>query len=325
MFRFMSLVLTIFSLQAAQADPSFFPWSTNTMPTAQYSNNFGARGYSYFVPQNLPKGSPLVVILHGCFLTGEQMASGTGMNAYAEKMGFAVLYPEQGYGDNTWKCWNWFKPENLRRDDGELSIIVGMVKDMTKKFALDKNRVFVAGISAGGAMTANLLACYSDVFAGGMVHSGLEFGAAKTEQEAHQVMKPGPSQDLQESAQTAYACSPKRTRLVPMMVIHGESDPFVGTVNSDRTAEQFQRLNLLIAKGASLPTKMSNRKSRIEPTQQYNFAANVTDTYVGDTLAVKKVMVVGMGHGWSGGNPTAPYMEPRGVNASEIMLNFWLK
>jgi poly(hydroxyalkanoate) depolymerase family esterase len=292
-----------------------------TRSTASYKNQFGSRQYTVFVPQNLNPNAGLLVVLHGCFLTGDQMATGTEFNKLASAKGFVVLYPEQTYQDNSWKCWNWFKPENQRRDDGELSIIVGMTQETIKKYGLNAGRVFVTGISAGGAMASNLLGCYSDVFQGGMIHSGLEFAAAQNEQDAHTVTKNGPTRDLDASAAEALQCSPPRNTLIPVIVVHGQDDSFVNTVNADRITLLFEKINTTIFQNnGGNASQITHQESRMEQ-DGHKLSANVTQTLFNSQMIVEKVMVQGMGHAWSGGQPTAPYMEPRGIGAAKLLVD----
>ncbi len=295
--------------------------SDGSMVSETYSNSFGSRTFQVFVPKKLAADPGLLVVLHGCFMTGEQMATGTEVNRYAAERGFVVLYPEQTYKDNTWKCWNWFKPENQRRDDGELSLIAGMAQAAVKKYQLNAERVFVTGLSAGAAMASNLLGCYSDIFAGAMVHSGLEFAAAQSESEAHQVTKNGASRDLEQSAQQALQCSPARQRLIPVIVVHGKSDSAVNPINADRTAALFAKINTeIFVRNGGLNTDITQAQSRI--TQDgYKYPAAVDDTVFAGRTVVRKVIVEGMSHAWSGGAPTAPYMEPRGVKAVQILVD----
>ncbi|MBK7960523.1 MAG: PHB depolymerase family esterase [Bdellovibrionales bacterium] len=304
--------------------PGFWNFGdSTTMIDGKYQNSFGSRGYKLFVPSQLSKNPGLLVVLHGCFLTGDQMASGTGLNLLGEANNFLVLYPEQTYGDNPWKCWNWFKPENHQRS-GELSIIAEMTREIVKVRGVDSGKVFVTGISSGAATASNILACYSDVFAGGLLHSGLEYRAAQTEEEGHTAMKNGSTQDLDESAERAVQCSPPTSKLLRVIVIQGTKDPYVGTINADRTNEQMIKINgILWIKSGGLPTQVTTRSSRIEQNDR-KFNAAVTETLFGKSVIVKKIMVEGMGHGWSGGNSTAPYMEPRGVNASQLLVDFLL-
>ncbi len=285
-----------------------------------FSNNAGSRSYQLFLPSKKAEHMPLFVVLHGCFQSGDNMIDGTALNEIAEKEQFAVLYPEQTYGDNSWKCWNWFKPENLTRDTGEASIVAGMTRKVIEENSLDKDRVFVSGISAGAAFASDLMGCYSDIFSGVMVHSGMEYAAARTEDEAHEVTKNGSSTDLNETAREAFQCSPRREKPISVFVIHGLKDPYVNPINADRVVQQFLNLNHMI-----LPNvHVVKTDSRIEQGN-HRYSANVTDYALDGDLMVRKVAVEEMGHGWSGGRPTAPYMEPRGVDASRLMVDFFLK
>lgn len=286
-----------------------------------FSNRAGDRSYQLYIPSRKKEKMPLFVVLHGCFQSGEQLATGTYLNELAEQQKFYVLYPEQTYSDNAWKCWNWFKAENQTRDSGEASIVAGMTRKILQEYGVDKSQVFVAGLSAGAAFASDLIGCYSDLFAGVMVHSGMEYAAAKTEEEGHNVAKNGSSTDLSVTAQAAYDCSPKRTQAIPVLVVHGTVDPYVNPLNGDRAITQFLKLNLLIQPQA----EVSQRVSHTEPADQMFFPASVTDLMLNGTVVLRKVSVEGMGHGWSGGRPTAPYMEPRGVDASRMMVDFFLK
>lgn len=293
---------------------------TGKTVSGNFSNDFGSRGYQIYTPKHLATNAGLLVVLHGCFQTGDQMATGAEFNKYADERGFAVLYPEQSYMDNSWKCWNWFKPENQKRD-GELSIIAGMSQKMVGTYKLDAKKVYIAGMSAGGAMVANALACYSDVFSGGLIHSGLEYAAAQTESEAHDIMKPGPNHDLDQVAKAALACSPSPKAMQTVIVVHGQADSSVGTVNADRNALLFEKINTVIfqSQGGSLQ-KITHDQSVI--TQDgYKYSADVYDTLFDSKLTIRKIMVKDMGHAWSGGQPTAPYMEPRGIKATQALVD----
>lgn len=321
-FAAFALTVSASAVQAAPIGP--LPGTSavdGAMVTEIFSNNFGSRSYQVFVPKKLAVNAGLLVVLHGCFMTGEQMASGLEANRLANERGFVVIYPEQTYRDNSWKCWNWFKPENQKRDDGESSIIVGMVQTTVQKYRLSAEKVFVTGLSAGGAMTSNLLGCYSDVFAGGLVHSGLEFAAAQSESEAHQVTAHGPTRDLDKSAEQALQCSPSRNRLLPVIVVHGQKDSAVNPINADRTASLFEKINTeIFLKNGGSSGEIAHAHARI--TQDgFKYSASVDDAVFAGKTVVRKVMVEGMAHAWSGGQPTAPYMEPRGVKAMQLLVD----
>lgn len=279
-----------------------------------FSNEAGSRAYTVFVPKQPAAHPGMLVILHGCIQTGANMATGTQMNSLAAKKGFLVLYPEQTYQDNNLKCWNWYQPENQQRG-GELSILAGMAQDVASTYQVDLKQIYVAGLSAGGAMAANLLACYSDVFAGGLIHSGLEFAAAQSQNEAQLAMSNGASKDLNETSARALKCSPPRSKLIPVIVIQGKDDHVVSTVNSGRIATFFELLNGLIDSTQQIT------HSDHHLNEAGKLAADETDTLFGDKVLVKKIMVDGMGHAWSGGQSGGSYMEPRGPSASQILVD----
>jgi poly(hydroxyalkanoate) depolymerase family esterase len=309
---FVIVLFLVLGFQAADAGQTI---------SGKQTNAEGTRSYKLFLPTKV-SGGGMMVVLHGCFLTGDQMATGTDFDTYAEERGFAVLYPEQEYAHNPWKCWNWFRPENQRRDSGEASILVDMVKDLTAKYQLDRRRVFVSGLSAGSAMAANLIGCYSDVFAGGVLQSGLEFAAAQSDTEAHQIMKSGPSHDLDEYAAKALACSPARSSVQKVIVAHGDADQVVNRINSDRTAELIGKVSRRIwtRNGGSENAITTKEREITQPGAAYS--AKVTDTSFGGEVALEKIIVERMGHAWSGGKASTPYMDPKGVNITEIAVKF---
>lgn len=286
-----------------------------------YSNEAGSGKFSVFVPENLKQDSGLLVVLHGCFMTGQQMMSGTLLNQKAAEKNFVVIYPEQTYQNNIWKCWNWFLPENQSRDTGEASLIVGMANATVQKYDLNPRKVYLTGLSAGGAMAANLLGCYSDFFAGGLLHSGVEFAAARSESEAHQVLKNGPNRDVRDVAGQAFKCSTNRKSLLKVIVVHGTNDPHVTSLNADRTFEVFKHLNTIqfLANGGT--QDQIKKIQTVLPGTQGQYSSEVTEALFKGQSLVKKVIVDHMGHGWSGGQMTTPYMEPKGIDASEMIAN----
>ena len=138
-----------------------------------------SRDYRLYVPRGYVKGKPmpLVVMLHGCKQDPESFAAGTRMNRLADEYGFLVLYPRQSVLANGYSCWNWFDPSTQTRG-GEAAIVMAMVDDVRARYSVDAERIYVAGISAGGAFAAILASCYADVFAAAAVHSGFPYGVA---------------------------------------------------------------------------------------------------------------------------------------------------
>lgn len=293
------------------------------MTKATYKNAAGQRDYLLYSPSKTPSKAGLLIVLHGCFQTGQQMADGTGFNALAEEHGLFVAYPEQTYTDNPWKCWNWFSPDNLQRDTGEISILAGIAQEIMEQKKISASRVFVTGLSAGGAMAANLLACYSDLFSGAAVHSGLEFMAATSEDEAHEVVKTGSTREIKETGEIAYKCSGSSSKLLKVMAIHGTKDTFVNTINSDRVVDQVIQINDFADDGRDNDSFQTTIQTSQIPNDPTKYPARVETFSYKRQAYLKKIWVEGMGHGWSGGSPVAPYMDSRGVNVSKEIVEFF--
>jgi poly(hydroxyalkanoate) depolymerase family esterase len=155
----------------------------------EFGSNPGALRACSYVPERLPEGAPLVVVLHGCTQTAAAYDHGSGWSQLADRHGFALLYPEQQRANNPNLCFNWFVPDDIRRDSGEALSIAQTVRKMVEIHGLDRRRVFVTGLSAGGAMTSVMLATYPDLFAGGAIVAGLPYGCATSMPEAFDRMR----------------------------------------------------------------------------------------------------------------------------------------
>ena len=189
-----------------------------------YANSHGSRRYKLFIPsQAAGKPLPLLVMLHGCLQDADDFALGTRMNTIAEEQRIFVLYPEQSEAANKTRCWNWFTAANQRRDQGEPSIIAGMTREVIGAYDIDARRVYIAGMSAGGAMAAILAANYSDLYAAVGIHSGVPFGAAQNFAAAIAAMKDGTAAGAQLPAKS-----------IPLIVFHGDQDILVNARNGEQ-------------------------------------------------------------------------------------------
>ena len=205
-----------------------------------FSNAAGSRTYKLFIPsRSQGQQLPLLVMLHGCTQSPDDFAAGTRMNFLAEEQNCFVVYPEQPSGANQAKCWNWFRAGDQRRDGGEPSLIAGITRQIMRDHAIDPKRVYVAGLSAGGAAAAIMGATYADLYAAVGIHSGLACGAASDLPSAFAAMRQGNA-----SGATGKAGSP-----VPTIVFHGDRDTTVHPNNGDRILEQS-------AKATSSTTKV---------------------------------------------------------------------
>jgi poly(hydroxyalkanoate) depolymerase family esterase len=243
-------------------------------------------------------------MLHGCSQNPDDFAVGTGMNRLAEECGFIVAYPGQPSSANPSTCWNWFDPAHQDRDQGEPAIIAGITRAVMAEFGGDPARVFVAGLSAGGAMAATLSATYPELYAAAGVHSGLPHGAAADLPSAFAAMSSG-----------AKAPRRKRTeRSVPTIVFHGANDRTVAPSNAEAILADI-------------------RAGLSEPAQELmqDGAAGgraYTRTVVTDARGVphaERWTVEGLGHAWSGGNREGSFADPHGPDASREMLRFFLE
>ncbi|WP_395675496.1 alpha/beta hydrolase family esterase [Inquilinus sp.] len=268
-----------------------------------YTDQAGRRTYKLYIPGGRAgQALPLVVMLHGCTQSPDDFAAGTRMNELAEEQGFFVAYPEQTRSANASRCWNWFNPGDQRRDGGEPALIAGITRQIMRDHPVDPARVYVAGLSAGGAAAAIMGAAYPDLYAAIGVHSGLACGAASDMVSAFTAMRQGMA-----------ATGPRRSGIaVPTIVFHGDRDTTVSPVNGDQVLAQIE------AGSESLRTKVSHGAA--PGGIGYTCTVRTAD----DGRAISEHWVLhGAGHAWSGGSSAGSYTEPRGPDASREMMRFF--
>ena len=191
------------------------------------------------VPPGLPAGAPLVVVLHGCMQNAAGYDAGSGWSSLAARHGFALLYPEQQAANNGNGCFNWFQPNDVTRGHGEVASIAGMIEQTVAEHALNPARVYVNGLSAGGAMTAAMLATYPELFAGGAIIAGLPYGAADSMPTAFEAMRHMRSRTPQEWGALVRSASPFTGARPPVQLWHGTADTTVGPQALEEATKQW--------------------------------------------------------------------------------------
>lgn len=276
--------------------------------TGRFRNRAGQRDYKLFRPHGAPAdGRPpaLVVMLHGCTQDPDDFAAGTRMNQLADARGWWVLYPAQSAQANGSGCWNWFKPADQQRGGGEPAILAGMTSETVARHGLDRSRVFVAGLSAGGAMAVTLAATHPELVAAVGVHSGLPHGGAHDLVSALAAMRQG----------AAAHAPPHRVRTI---VFHGDQDHTVHPCNGHAVARQAHAEPA--PPGARDDSAIETERARVPGGHAY------TRTLHRDAegrVDAEHWLIHGAGHAWSGGSTAGSYTDPRGPDASAEMLRFF--
>jgi poly(hydroxyalkanoate) depolymerase family esterase len=269
-----------------------------------YSSPNGSRSYKLFIPSRYQERPlPLVVMLHGCTQSPDDFAAGTRMNFIAEDQNCFVVYPAQPRRANQAKCWNWFRAADQQRGSGEPSLIAGITREIINDYSVDPRRVYIGGLSAGGAAAAVMGATYDDLYAAIGIHSGLACGVATDLPSALAAMKQGGSRHNAFSGST----------VVPTIIFHGDRDRTVHPNNGRQILDESVR---------TMATQKEVHRGQVPGGHTY------TRTVLSDARGrgmLEHWNIHGAGHAWSGGSPAGSYTDPGGPDATREMLRFFLE
>jgi poly(hydroxyalkanoate) depolymerase family esterase len=287
--------------------------------SASCTNRAGTRAYKLYVPSSHAEGAPgtalpLIVMLHGCTQSANDFAAGTGMNKVAEENNCFVVYPDQIQSANASNCWNWFNSGDQQRDAGEASIIADITRKVMADYPVDPSRVYIAGLSAGGAMAAVMGATYPDLYAAIGVHSGLPYAVAHDMPSAFAAMK---SRKMKASPRKTGVKSVKPLgHAMPVIVFHGDRDTTVDPSNGEHVLAQCVPAAYSGTEDQKAPEKgtVPNGRSYTRTTLLDAQGKAVAENWT----------VHGAGHAWSGGSSKGSYTDSSGPDATREMLRFFL-
>ena len=279
---------------------------------ASFSNAAGTRAYKLYIPSRYQgQALPLVVMLHGCTQSPDDFAAGTRMNLLADEQTCFVAYPAQPSDANPAKCWNWFRPGDQRRGQGEPSLIADITHKVMREYSVDPERVYIGGLSAGGAAAAIMGAAYPDLYAAVGVHSGLACGAANDLPSALVAMRQGDLAD--DFGSGDISADLRKGPAVPIIVFHGDRDTTVHPRNGDHViARSIRNMNArkTVHQGQVPGGHSYTRTIHADPSGRAIF---------------EHWDIHGAAHAWSGGSPAGSYTDPRGPDATREMLRFFLE
>jgi poly(hydroxyalkanoate) depolymerase family esterase len=260
---------------------------------------------------------PLVVVLHGCTQSADVIRQSTRFDQLAESKGFIALFPEQPSSANAQSCWNFFQDAHIHRGSGEPSLIAGITNLMQQRYSVDPHRIYVAGLSAGGAMASIMGATYPDVFAAIGVGSGCEYAATAT-------CAGYKSADPAQAAKAAYAEMGSRARPMPVIAFQGDKDTTVPPINADQLISQWQQTADLAddaqANGSIPSTVAKTQQGQVPGGRSYS-QRSYPDGKGGELM--QYWLVTGMGHAWSGGCSCEQFTDPQGPDESAAMYAFF--
>ena len=280
------------------------------------------RDYLVYVPKGHAnwRDAPLIVLIHGCEQTPEDIAAGARIAELADDLGCLVLLPRQKNGANRWGCWNWYDG-GTARGWGEAAIVAAQIEDVRHGHRIDTRRVFVAGMSSGGGLAAILGLRRPDLVAGTFIHSGMACGAASSPLMAFGVMRNGADTDVAQIGADARAAANPSTLPVPLIAIQGSLDTAVSPINAVQLVRQYLALNAHPAATSGAVTELPS-PDHVATTTADGRQVTTSEWNHGPRLVARHVLVDGLGHAWSGGDGHYPYNDAQGPDATALLGAF---
>jgi poly(hydroxyalkanoate) depolymerase family esterase len=316
----LGVAVALFVAAAAALLPGAATAATGTLTSADYTGSEGTQHYQLYIPSTYQAGTPvpLVVALHGCSQTADQFRLLTRWDALAEAKGFIVVFPQQDGSANTFKCWNFFQDAHMHRSAGDPARIAAVTSLIENTYNVDPHRVYVTGLSAGGAMASVLAATHPDYFAAIGVHSGCEYAATAA-------CAGYKSADPAQAGRQAYKEMGPRARPMPFIAFQGDADTTVPPANADQLVQQWLLTNDLADDGAangSVPSAPAKTTPGFAPGRRFYTVRTYADNQKAELA--KYWLVRGMKHAWSGGDASQPFSDPSGPDATAAMYEFFL-
>lgn len=309
--------------QDKAAKPSASKWLKFSHPQSVLESGRSGTFMHYwlYLPEKTTAARmPLVVMLHGCAQTAPQFSQSTRMNQMADQQGFAVLYPQQTASNHAGRCWRWYQRE-VREGEAEAKSVVAIINKVVAQYALDAERIYIAGISAGAAMAQIIAINHPHLIAAVGMHSGAAFGAADTPMEGYTVMKQGAAEVVR-SAICKAAARLAHLPLMPAILIHGQEDSIVRPINLAHLTEQFRELHAL----AGYARQNMLVKITEKPVDAYcGNAYTSLNYYFGNRNLLQVCEISELGHAWSGGDDAVNFSNGSGPDASRMMWDFFVK
>lgn len=324
------LVLTTFCLLSFVLFTRQAHASGGTFQQFTFNGPAGSRPYFVYTPINYQVSTvaPLIVMLHGCTQNPTDFANGTQMNALADQKQFIVVYPEQPSSANSSECWNWFLTADQARGSGEPAIIAGIVQAVeqnTAQWTIDRNRVYVAGMSAGACMAVIMGATYPDIFAAIGVHSGLEYQAGTDQTSGTLALSQGGPSPTQQG-QAAFNAMGSFARVVPTIDFQGQSDTTVFPLNGDQVIQQWMQTDHLASNNtynASFTSPATTTNGQVSGSGGHSYTIQTWNDINGNEIE-EYWKINGMGHAWSGGSTSGSFTDPNGPSATNAMYTFFM-